>query len=231
MNSPTMAWKPDWETGAAGLPGVVGPPGPGAFHHRGPQATLEALPSCRQGAPIPTSGGAIRWLGGPQHPEPGGNLLGRGGVPQSRHQYRRARQSGLFLGSIGHPAPHTMWYEPSITISDRQTGLRSIRPAPTERHVTMLEAGLKQCRGRYAVGYPDLVENIDTLAQVRDPQLLLWTCSSGRLGEGAPAGSTRLFRLLRPAVADAADPWAAHVQRIPLWGPAGWQGANAISPA
>jgi hypothetical protein len=42
-----------------------------------------------------------------------------------------------------------------------------------KRHVALLEEGLRRSQGRYLVGFPDLIENTDTLAQLREPQVLL----------------------------------------------------------
>jgi hypothetical protein len=39
--------------------------------------------------------------------------------------------------------------------------------------VQLIRYGRDRNRGRYYIAYPDLIENIDTLAQLRDPQMLL----------------------------------------------------------
>lgn len=41
-------------------------------------------------------------------------------------------------------------------------------------HLALIEAGLKHAGGNYLVGMPDLIENIDTLAQLRGPGALLF---------------------------------------------------------
>lgn len=38
----------------------------------------------------------------------------------------------------------------------------------------IIEAGLHRSKGRYLVGMPDLIENMNTLAALRDSQLLLF---------------------------------------------------------
>lgn len=80
---------------------------------------------------------------------------------------------GLFLGSIGHPAPTTMWYEPVITDADTHPPLRFSRNRWWDLHTQLIDEALRRANGRYLVGYPDLVENIDVVAQLRDPQTLL----------------------------------------------------------
>ena len=80
---------------------------------------------------------------------------------------------GLFLGAIGHPAPPTMWYEPIITDPAVPMSLQFRQNESWRLHTELLKVGLCQADGRYLVGYPDLIENMDTLAQLRDPQLLL----------------------------------------------------------
>lgn len=81
---------------------------------------------------------------------------------------------GLFLGAKGHPAPNTLWYEPCITDPENHPPLRLDRTGEWwSRHVELLREGLRHANGRYLVGFPDLIENIDTLAQLREPQILL----------------------------------------------------------
>jgi len=80
---------------------------------------------------------------------------------------------GLFLGSIGHPAPTTMWYEPVITDPAAHPPLRFTRNESWELHTQLLDEALRRANGRYLVGYPDLIENVDVVAQLRDSQTLL----------------------------------------------------------
>ncbi|MCG3147192.1 MAG: hypothetical protein PCFJNLEI_00630 [Verrucomicrobiae bacterium] len=81
---------------------------------------------------------------------------------------------GLFLGAIGHPAPDTLWYEPVIHDPDTHPPLQLDRTgAWWHRHIDVLAHGVRENHGRYLVGLPDLIENIDTLAQLRAGQLLL----------------------------------------------------------
>jgi len=81
---------------------------------------------------------------------------------------------GMFLGSEGHLAPDTVWYEPCIN----DPGTHGPLVFDTDnlwlkRHEAILDRAVAYAAGRYLVGFPDIVENIDTLAQLRDPQTLL----------------------------------------------------------
>lgn len=81
---------------------------------------------------------------------------------------------GLFLGAEGVPAETTLWYEPCIRDPETHPPLQF---DPTNQwwklHLAMIEEAFFRCERRYLIGFPDLIENIDTLAQLRDPQMLL----------------------------------------------------------
>ncbi|NQU11065.1 hypothetical protein HQ590_09765, partial [bacterium] len=130
---------------------------------------------------------------------------------------------GLFLGAIGHPAPTTLWYEPVIEDPERHPALRLDRTGPWWRlHFDLLEEGIRRSQGRYVVGFPDLIENLDTLAQLRDPQTLLvdlierpdWVKDKIReINQAFFAAYDDMYRLL-------ADPWGGSAfAAFGLWGP------------
>ncbi len=81
---------------------------------------------------------------------------------------------GTFLGSEPVLSPQTVWY--ATCISDPDT-YPEIRFNPEDYwfnvHRLLLETGLRLSNGRYLVGMPDLIENIDILSQMRDPQTLM----------------------------------------------------------
>jgi len=81
---------------------------------------------------------------------------------------------GAFLGSEPGFAESTVWFHPCI--DDPET-YPQIRFDPTSKwfqhHKGLLERGVQAANGRCHVGMPDLIENIDTLAQMRDPQTLM----------------------------------------------------------
>lgn len=81
---------------------------------------------------------------------------------------------GLFLGAEGHVAPDTIWYEPCITDPDTHPPLEfDPQNLWWQRHLAVIDEALHQAEGRYLVGMPDLIENLDTLAQLRGPEQTL----------------------------------------------------------
>ncbi len=83
---------------------------------------------------------------------------------------------GTFIGSEPEFVPDTVWYKTSIDDPD-MFGRITFDPAHNhwwDVHLALIEAGLQKADGNYLVGVPDLIENIDTLAQLRGPQPLLY---------------------------------------------------------
>ncbi|MCU0522594.1 MAG: hypothetical protein MUF84_18110 [Anaerolineae bacterium] len=82
----------------------------------------------------------------------------------------------LYLGGEASLAEDTVWYLPMIDPTDPERH-PSLRFDPDGRWWRITEATLKACtvlaRGKYLVGCPDLIENIDIVAALRDPQTLL----------------------------------------------------------
>ncbi len=130
---------------------------------------------------------------------------------------------GLFLGAEGHPAPSTLWYEPCITDPEHHPPLRLDRRGKWWRlHRELLRIGRAESRGRFVVGFPDLIENIDTLAQLREPQILLvdllerpdWV--KVKLAEINEA----FFEAYEAMYEPICDPWGGSVFcAFALWGP------------
>lgn len=78
---------------------------------------------------------------------------------------------GLFLGCAGNLAEDTVWYGPSITEPDTHPPLRfDTSNLWWKRHFALLEEAERRCAGRYLIPFQDLVENLDTLAQLRGSQ-------------------------------------------------------------
>jgi hypothetical protein len=82
---------------------------------------------------------------------------------------------GTFLGAEPHFAPTTVWYEPCIGDPDRYGPIRFVSEGNKwlRAHLALIEEGLCRSQGRYLVGMPDLIENIDTLAAMRGTERLL----------------------------------------------------------
>lgn len=83
----------------------------------------------------------------------------------------------LFLGSEPGFSPETVWFEPCIDRCESPEDLPRFHFDETNRWWQVTKATLEACarmgRGKYLVGCPDLVENVDILAALRDPQTLL----------------------------------------------------------
>jgi len=78
---------------------------------------------------------------------------------------------GLFLGGEGELAETTVWYPPVIHDPESHPPLVF---DPTcewfKIHRALLQHAIDANHGRYLVGYPDLIENLDVLAQLRGPE-------------------------------------------------------------
>jgi 5-methyltetrahydrofolate--homocysteine methyltransferase len=80
----------------------------------------------------------------------------------------------MFIGSNPKFAEETVWYEPFITDPDHTPPLRFDPHNPWYlAQKALLEEGMNISQGRFLVGMPDLIENLDTLASLRDSQLLM----------------------------------------------------------
>jgi hypothetical protein len=80
----------------------------------------------------------------------------------------------LYLGSEPEFAHDTVWFHP---LQD-QAGLEQpLRFDPANhwwrRQLSLVDAALAQSAGRYPIGFPDLIENLDVLASLRDAQALM----------------------------------------------------------
>lgn len=79
-----------------------------------------------------------------------------------------------FLGAEPDFAPDTVWYAPAITEPDEHPSLMFDPRQPWFiKQKAILEAGMAASRGRFLVGMPDLIENVDTLASLRGTQELM----------------------------------------------------------
>jgi len=83
---------------------------------------------------------------------------------------------GAFLGARLEFDRETVWYWPVVSDPD---GYGPIRFEPEGNywfaaHMALIEEGLHRSEGRYLVGIPDLIENLDTLAALRGDAPLLY---------------------------------------------------------
>jgi len=83
----------------------------------------------------------------------------------------------LFLGAKPGFAEDTVWYHPCIQEELEPEKLPPLRFDPDHPWWRTTEEIIRRCadlaRGKYLVGCPDLVENIDTLCSLREAQTLL----------------------------------------------------------
>ena len=84
---------------------------------------------------------------------------------------------GSFIGSEPALSLDTVWFHTNITDPDTHPELCFDPHDPHNKwfkvHTDLLDEAMRQCRGRYVVGLPDLIENVDTLAQLRGAQTLM----------------------------------------------------------
>jgi hypothetical protein len=82
---------------------------------------------------------------------------------------------GSMLGAKPGFSESTVWYDPCIEDPDSYGPIRfSTRGNKWwDVHLALIEEGRRSARGRYLLGVPDLIENIDTLAAMRGTEPLL----------------------------------------------------------
>jgi hypothetical protein len=81
---------------------------------------------------------------------------------------------GTFLGSRPVLMPTTVWYDPCLTDPEHHPPLRFDEGQEWWlRHLALVEEGLRVAEGRFLVGFPDLIENLDTLAALRGTEEVL----------------------------------------------------------
>lgn len=83
----------------------------------------------------------------------------------------------MYCGSEPGFAENTVWFNPSIEHVEAPEELPPIRFDPTSRWWKITEDILRQCvaksHGKYFVGCPDLIENMDVLSSLRGAQTLM----------------------------------------------------------
>jgi hypothetical protein len=83
---------------------------------------------------------------------------------------------GTFLGAEPHFDQSTVWYDPCIEDPDACGPIRFEAAGNRwlDAHLALIDEGLRRARGRYLVGIPDLIENLDTLAALRGNERILY---------------------------------------------------------
>jgi len=81
---------------------------------------------------------------------------------------------GMLLGVEAELAADTVWYKPCIADPESHPPLAFDPQHPWFlKHQAIIDAGVRRSQGRYLVGVPDLIENVDTLAALRGTETLL----------------------------------------------------------
>lgn len=168
-----LAWKPDWHQARRAMADWWDGRGLALWVTAPKDRPWEDIPE-----PDPNADLATRWLDPAYRVQREAARHSRtffGGVAFPMYKTNTGPGSlGLFLGAHGELAESTIWYHPCIDDPDTHPPLR-FDPANMwwQRHLAIIDAGLREARGRWLVGYPDLIENLDTLAQLRGPQQTL----------------------------------------------------------
>lgn len=174
-----MRWKENWEEarehfcrwwardGLVVVPSVppdVAPPRPS----RDPQAANPGMPrtaEIRQADPAYVSADSHHWLANGE--------LALDALPIGRVDMGPGSLA-LYLGSEPEFSHDTVWFHP---LADQSVLERPLRLDPANRwwrrQLALIDAVLEKSAGRYPVGFPDLVENLDVLASLRDAQTLM----------------------------------------------------------
>lgn len=172
-DAPGLAWKPDWGRARA----VLASWWEGkslALHVTAPRRVpWEEIP------PPPPADLRTRWLDPRHRVQASLHHLSRtfhGGVavPLVNTDAGGPGSLGLFLGAKGHLAETTVWYEPVIEDPETHPPLCFDDSEEWWRiHEAVLREAEARSRGRCLVGFPDLIENVDTLAALRGNERLL----------------------------------------------------------
>jgi hypothetical protein len=131
----------------------------------------------------------------------------------------------LFIGGEARLSDETVWFEPCI-VGDDPESYPSIK-LDTESYwwqITKetLQACVKLSSGKYMVGCPDLIENIDIVAALRGPQPLLmdmidrpdWVIEKvSEVNEAFFAAYERIYEIIK--LKDGSSSWDA----FRIWGP------------
>ncbi|MGQ9848655.1 MAG: hypothetical protein ACUVSU_01255 [Aggregatilineaceae bacterium] len=128
-----------------------------------------------------------------------------------------------FLGAEPEFALDTVWYHPCIDDLEAYPPLRFDPQNPWFlRQQAILEEGVRLSQGRFHVAMPDLVENLDILAALRDPQNLLIDLIERpeQVQERIAEINQVYFQVFERFFAIIRDPWGGNVfSAFCIWGP------------
>ena len=129
-----------------------------------------------------------------------------------------------FIGARPEFSDVTVWYEPCIEDPDTygEVKLDIHGNRWWDAHMALINEGIRSSQGRYMVGIPDLVENLDTLASLRGTERLLmdlierpaWVHDKlAEINEVYFAAFDRMFEVVHDEEGGNAFTW------LRLWGP------------
>ena len=216
-------WKEDWEEARAALTGwwngtalalaVTAPVD--SPHEAVPPPDLDVTPERRRLD--------LDWVLRAEEYRLANTFFGGAALPLFNTDIGGPGSLGLFLGAIGHIDETTVWYEPCILDPDCHPQLMLQKHAMWwNKHLDLIKKALHSSDGRYLVTVPDLVENIDTLAQLRGSQQCLMDLVErpdqvqtwlDQIGDAYIACYEHLWELLK-------DEWGGSAfYAFQLWGP------------
>jgi hypothetical protein len=128
-----------------------------------------------------------------------------------------------FIGSNPKFAEETIWYEPVITDPANHPPLR-FDPENTWylKQKALLEEGMRVSQGRFLVGMPDLIENLDTLASLRDTQMLMMDMLErpAFVKQRIAEINQVYFEVFQSYFDIIRDPWGGNIfSAFAVWGP------------
>ncbi len=170
----TLAWKPDWPACQQNLIRW--------WKHQGMALCLEVIrEQRREDIPVPEVPAdlEVRWTNARYRCDAAEGVMAGLDYWAEAFPYFDTQigpgSLGTFLGSQPNFAVDTVWYEPCIDDPARTAPIRFAKHQQWfDAHMALIDEGLARARGRYLVGIPDLIENLDTLAALRGDGNLLY---------------------------------------------------------
>lgn len=173
--SSALAWKPDWPEAKANLIRWWKADGLALSLYTPRQVPVEPVPSPPSPPDLET-----RWLDPSYRCSQAEYTMACHAYLAEYFPYFDAQigpgSLGTFLGSQPVLATETVWYNPCIDDPDRYGAIRfeTGNNRWWDLHLGLIEEGLRRAGGRYLVGMPDLIENLDTLAALRGSEQVLF---------------------------------------------------------
>jgi len=228
MQEPGLSWKPNWEETKGHLIEWWNGQGLAIGSWGAPQAEAphEAVTPPPSPGEDPRSGYEdTEWRARSSYAHLARGYFGADILPMAESDIGPGSLA-LALGSEPGFSRETVWFEPSFQDAPDVNALPPLRFNPDaywwQVHERQLRRNRELGRGRYLSALPDLVENIDILSALRDPQTLMvdmienpeWVLRSLReINQAFFEGYTRLYEIAREP--DGSSAFGA----FRIWGP------------